>query len=809
MGKPSPKIVKKEVSKGKHKVTVEVTNADFRTRKTIAKEIFSTKRWKKPAKVDPPTPILKELLVEYRGLNRGSTRVVTSGGSGEKRYPIKVADREKLGRGKYAAVKSVSKKTIKFTDSSSSLAPLGGQDDTDAEFKILPGSPGVTAEFRGTNDDNLELVVKGSGDLTLQLEWSDDPKKNGEAVGNIKVAGETWKQRAFKDKKGDVKKTIKVGSTETKEVVGKGGYIVNKDRDEVRMKDGHGDDINSTFKIETSTVDAKFSLDGKKIEYKGSGTITLKLFWDDNPRTAGVAVDSIAVGGKVWDQKGGKGSRTQTIEVKGELLNTSGGVQSGKADRGVTYTGPDLFSFKYPRWSEFMNNESVSPYLPPLDRENPAFYTDTRHKWTNVNFPENGRYYIKFQADNIAKLFIGGREVDEATSFRGQALSKYVELSRGNYDIEVVLTNVPSNSKVFNDNPSGFALQITRNVTITGKDSESWINNPIGASAIIIPPPCPKTVEGDGVVVRIDVLQPGNSYPKSKKSKTGGSGIPVTIKLVDVVPDKPGIGYTPGDRIIVDPPTGPAIELIPIVNDFGQIERIPTTPPSGPPLPPPGTPPPPPPPGTPGTPELPPFVPGQPPQKPPEVPDPGDPGSGGPRGLGSFDIITNTDTQILQVTDLPGQIGVEDLTGVLIPLVKSGGLISPSTSPTVVPAPGPFFGFTEYPNIYPVSNTGLGFRGRPVFEVVVVPENILPDEMVLQVVDIPGIRQTGYVNGKPYYGQVFAQNGNLYAGISLDVGELIPIYATLEASVLNQQTIQPSAILRSGSQTSDGNPLIK
>ena len=177
-------------------------------------------KWQAPAKEGPPTPA--ELTVEYRGLNQGSTKVV----SGEKRYPIKVADRGRLGRGENAAVKSVSDKKIKFTDSTF-------QDDTDAEFKILSTSPGVTAKFKGSNDGNLELVVKGKGDVTLQLEWDDDPRRNGEAVGNIKVAGETWKQTAFKNKKGDVKKTINIGANETKEVIGKGGYIVSgNDQDE-------------------------------------------------------------------------------------------------------------------------------------------------------------------------------------------------------------------------------------------------------------------------------------------------------------------------------------------------------------------------------------------------------------------------------------------------------------------------------------------------------------------------------------------------------------------------------------------------
>ena len=98
--------------------------------------------------------------------------------------------------------------------------------------------------------------------------------------------------------------TINVGSKDTTEVVGKGGYRVSGNS--VKMRDGHGNDINSTFSTKSSTVDAKFSSDGKRIEYKGSGKITLKLQWNDNPKKYGVAVDSIAVGGKVWNQKGEK-----------------------------------------------------------------------------------------------------------------------------------------------------------------------------------------------------------------------------------------------------------------------------------------------------------------------------------------------------------------------------------------------------------------------------------------------------------------------------------------------------------------------
>ena len=41
-------------------------------------------------------------------------------------------------------------------------------------------------------------------------------------------------------------------------------------------------------------------------------------------------------------------------------------------------------------------------------------------KWSGVKFSENGRYDVAFQADNIAKLFINGTEVQEVRSFRGE-----------------------------------------------------------------------------------------------------------------------------------------------------------------------------------------------------------------------------------------------------------------------------------------------------------------------------------------------------------------------------------------------------
>ena len=67
-------------------------------------------------------------------------------------------------------------------------------------------SPGVRAKFSPNGE---ELIVRGNGDVTLRLKWSDDPKENGQAVGELKIAGKTFRQRG---KSGEQVETIKVSA---------------------------------------------------------------------------------------------------------------------------------------------------------------------------------------------------------------------------------------------------------------------------------------------------------------------------------------------------------------------------------------------------------------------------------------------------------------------------------------------------------------------------------------------------------------------------------------------------------------------
>ena len=64
-------------------------------------------------------------------------------------------------------------------------------------------------------------------------------------------------------------------------------------------------------------------------------------------------------------------------------------------------------------------------------------------------------------------------------------------------------------------------------------------------------------------------------------------------------------------------------------------------------------------------------------------------------------------------------------------------------------------------------------------------EPVLTD--VVQVFDLVGLNINGYVDGKPYYGNIYYVNGIRYAGTSVNSGTNIVVYDTQLASVQKRQ----------------------
>ena len=86
-------------------------------------------------------------------------------------------------------------------------------------------------------------------------------------------------------------------------------------------------------------------------------------------------------------------------------------------------------------------------------------------------------------------------------------------------------------------NPTNVACKITCEVPVELADQRSWLVNPVGISAVLLAPPCKRTVGGGGTVTEVIIDEPGNTYPPSS------GGIPSQIILKDLPIQKPGIEH--------------------------------------------------------------------------------------------------------------------------------------------------------------------------------------------------------------------------------------------------------------------------
>ena len=92
--------------------------------------------------------------------------------------------------------------------------------------------------------------------------------------------------------------------------------------------------------------------------------------------------------------------------------------------------------------------------------------------------------------------------------------------------------------------------------------------------------------------------------------------------------------------------------------------------------------------------------------------------------------------------------------------------------------------FTELPQIRMNTETGVNATFVPNFDIIRDPQPVDPVLTdVVQVYDLVGLNINGYVDGKPYYGNVYYVNGIRYAGTSAQTsGTNIVVYDTQLAS---------------------------
>jgi hypothetical protein len=421
-------------------------------------------------------------------------------------------------------------------------------------------------------------------------------------------------------------------------------------------------------------------------------TKTLKGFRTENPETVKFPLS--------------EGKHTITVEVENKsnttlkkvdkkVFSTSDWLTETNPKNGVTYSGPtQITSYKKGFLSPVFQDVNIKP--------NEEIQGKTWvMRWQNVDFPVDGRYKIRTEVDDSAEIFVDGVLVSKASlgvRSTNTDPSRYAEFTAtaGKKTVEIRLSNIRIANTGFQENPTVIKVDITVPINVETGQGLSWQLNPVGISAILIPPPCPLEVVGKGKVCRVVVDDPGNGYPKPPDSGTGDNTYPVTLELDGIEVVNPGINYNCGvDQIVLQPSNGASLSYE--CDTFGRIVKV------------------------------------------------------------------NVDR--------------------------------------------PARGFTRQPTITMPSDTGVNFQAVPRFRVVrdpVGPEIL--QEQIIQVTDLVGLKLTGYVGGRAYYGSVFYKEGVRYAGVYETPGQLIQVYDTLQESINAEVTTPPSAILRQGTDVRSNNP---
>ena len=245
----------------------------------------------------------------------------------------------------------------------------------------------------------------------------------------------------------------------------------------------------------------------------------------------------------------------------------STGLKAGTSRGGSVYDGPTEIANYIPGM--------ISPLLQDVN----AFPNEEIQgrswifRWNNVDFPVTGRYKIRGNVDDRAIVRVDGQQVAELKIYEGVLGSgelSYAEFtaSAGKRTVEIELFNIRIANTGFQQNPVGVEVSITTRVSVASGISQAWSTNPMGISAILIPPPCPKEVVGKGRICKVIVDDPGNGYPIIP-----GPGYPATLRLSAIEVVNPGINYNCGvDQIKVTPSNG--IELSYECDSFGRITRV-------------------------------------------------------------------------------------------------------------------------------------------------------------------------------------------------------------------------------------------
>jgi len=280
----------------------------------------------------------------------------------------------------------------------------------------------------------------------------------------------------------------------------------------------------STSAIEqtSGSLTAAFNADSSALVVTGTGTgnILLTLQWNDNPGTAGVAINTIQMGGRTWtrgDGAGGgaqSGSQTEGFQVVPGTYNiTYSGLNA--ANSPIVQNNSTSLCLKDGHGPDCNANFTVTSLLSQDTVANAGFWSEEGNKygvWTNpmvctlplitqtvtytITIPADDTYGFTFGCDDNASMFLN----DENTAFitatggifnagaNATPATGTRSLTAGTLKLQVSCTNSDGGYQdgdgkptgdafIWQRNPGGWYIKICRGGICSGSSNISWVRS--------------------------------------------------------------------------------------------------------------------------------------------------------------------------------------------------------------------------------------------------------------------------------------------------------------------------------------------
>lgn len=374
-----------------------------------------------------------------------------------------------------------------------------------------------------TFDASGNLVASGTGtsNITLRLDWDDNPNTYGQALGSITIGGVTWTQ-TLNDEEGSDTKTLSNVSAGTLSATitggtGYGGFTRQNGNKELCFKDLDGNDCNARFSIVQvgSTLQAQnesawsdeanaysvwvnpaictLPLQTQTITYyidiPSTGQYAFRFASDDRMTVTLNDTDVI-----LNDQPGGifrygnlstpytatrNFTAGSTLKMVVNVFNSAAspdnidanGNPFGKAFRWED--NPGGYFVKICRGNQCFQATNVDwvpsgPHPAWNDLMNTysvypssdQVLTGTTHSTSwNINVPFTGDYLLEYAVDNIGTLSLNGTNIASFTGF-ASSQSQTITLAEGSHVLGGTCENV-DNGRGWENNPGGLAWKLT------------------------------------------------------------------------------------------------------------------------------------------------------------------------------------------------------------------------------------------------------------------------------------------------------------------------------------------------------------